>query len=457
MVAEAIKKGGEARGYEVHVETQGATGVENRLTEDEIRGADYVILALGKGITDTDRNRFSGKRVVELPVSKALKEIDDILDNLSERSTVFGASSKNNAVPNEAVATGIINHLMAGVSAVLPFVIGGGILMAIGSILSQFGVKSVGPDEGAASLSWILTNVGKLGFTFMIPVMGAYIANSIGDKPALAPAFICSYLANTPSLLGTETGAGFLGACTIGISVGYFVKALRKVKLNKSIQSLMGYFLIPVVTLLVFGLVTYCLLGPAMAWLMDSLVTLLQSIPKELRLAAAFLVGAMLGSDLGGPINKAAWFFSFSLVASGIYDWYGIVGVCGGRPAMACAIATWIRPALFSEGEREAAIPALIVGSTGTTEPAIPYTLAAPLPMMAANILSGGIGGTLAMLLGIQRMAPGIGLLDPLFGLITPIPSFYFAYAIGLAINVVLILLFKGTWIKLRMADGKEL
>lgn len=455
MVAEAIQQKGEARGYEVHVETQGASGIENALTPQQIKAADYVILALGRGMTDEDRARFAGKKVIEVSVSKALKELDEIMGDLEGRSTVFKSAGSDSPLDAGPAVSGIMSHLMAGVSAALPFVIGGGMLMAFGSILAQFGAPNVGPEEGMASFAWVLTNVGSLGFTFMIPIMGAFIANSIGDKPALAPAFICTYLANSPDILGTETGAGFLGSIAIGISVGYFVKLFRKVQLPKNLQSLMGFFVIPVVTLFVFGLLTYYVLGPIMAWLMSALIGMLGSIPPELKLVAAFLVGCMLAFDLGGPVNKAAWFFSFSLVASGVYDWYGIVGVVGCIPPMACAIATWVRPSLFTEGERDAAIPALIVGSTCTSEPAIPYVMAAPVPMMAANLLAGGIAGVLSMLLGVQRLAPGIGVLDPVLGLITPVHSFYIAFGIGLVLNVAFIIIFKSAWLKRREAKAQ--
>lgn len=455
MVAEAIQQKGEARGYTVHVETQGASGVENALTPEQIKDADYVILALGKGMTDSDRVRFNNKKVIELPVSEALKRVDEIMDNLESEAKLFQTTKVHMGTTKGTKAEGIMTHLMAGVSAALPFVIGGGLLMAIGSIMAQFGAPNIEPGDGQmASLAWVLNTIGGLGFTMMIPIMGAYIANSIGDKPALAPAFICTYLANSADLLGTETGGGFLGAVVIGLSVGYFVKAFRKVKLPKEIQSLLGFVIIPFVTLLVFGLLTYYVLGPVMAWLMNALVTLLSSIPSELKLLAAFLVGCMLAFDMGGPVNKAAWFFSFSLVGSGVYDWYGIVGVVTVIPPMAAAIASWIRPKLFTQAERDMSISAFIVGCTVATEPAIPYALAAPLPMISANVLAGGIAGVAAMALGVQRIAPGIGIFDPLLGLMYPIPSYYIALAIGLVLNVVFIIVFKGAWLKKREGEA---
>ncbi len=267
MVAEAIKTKGEALGYEVHVETQGANGVENQLTKDQIKDADYVILALGKGMDEDDRVRFDGKKVIELPVSEALKNIDSVMGNLEGEVQLYRATSVDLGGRNGTGAvTGFMNHLMAGVSAALPFVIGGGLLMAIGSIMIQFGAPNIEPADGqVASIAWVLNTIGSLGFSFMVPVMGAWIAQSIGGKPALAPAFICSYLANSSSLLGTQTGAGFIGAVIIGILVGYFANALRKIQLPKNMHGLMGFLIIPFVSLLVFALLTYYFIGPIAA------------------------------------------------------------------------------------------------------------------------------------------------------------------------------------------------
>ena len=445
MVAEALEKEAKKRGYDIHVETQGAAGVEHALTPEQIAQADYVILAIGKGLSDEERARFNGKKVVELPVSNALKDVPDLLDHLSEKAHLYTASKVKLGSNQASVQTGIISHLMAGVSAALPFVIGGGLLLAIGSVLIQFGAPNVAPKDGSlGSLAWVLNNVGQLGFSFMIPIMGAYIANSIGDKPALAPAFLTTYLANSPDLLGTDTGAGFLGAIVLGLSVGYFVKYFKKINIGKTFQSTMGYLIIPFVTLLIFGLLTYYLIGPFVGWAMGTLIQVLNSIPTSMKVLGGFVAGCMLAFDMGGPVNKAAWFFGFSLLSSHIYTWYGVVGVVTVLPPMAAAIATWLKPKMFTKQEKEASVPAFLVGMTVATEPAIPYALAAPIPMIAANTLAGGIAGAISMVLGVKRIAPGLGVFDPVLGLIHPWYSYYSAFAIGLILNVIFIIWFKG-------------
>lgn len=451
MVAEAIEEKAKSLGYEVHVETQGASGVENKLTPDQIAQADYVILALGKGMTDEDKSRFNGKKVVELPVSDALKHIETLFDDIEDQAHIFESSAVKLGADQSAVKEGVMSYLMAGVSGALPFVIGGGLLIAIGSLMAQFGMPNVALDTAKhiqPSLAWVVSQVGTLGFTFMIPIMGAYIAMAIGDKPAFMPAFISTYLANSPDLLGTKTGAGFLGAILIGLTVGYFVKYFKRVNLGKNFQSVLGYLIIPFVTLLIFGLATYYLLGPFAAWIMQVLLNFLQNIPTSMKVVGGFVVGCMLAFDMGGPVNKAAWFFGFSLLSSHVYIWYGIVGVVTLMPPMAAAIACWIRPKLFTKQERAAAPSAMVVGMTVATEPAIPYALAAPVPMIAANVLSGGIAGALSILFNIQRTAPGIGVFDPLLGLIKPWYAYYPVLAVGLILNVVFIVIFKSAWLK---------
>lgn len=457
MVAEAIENESKKRNYEVHVETQGAGGVENKLTPEQIKQADYVILALGKGMSSDDKVRFNGKKVVELPVSQALKNVPGLLDNLESETKVYSTSKVKLGEDQQVVKEGILSYLMAGVSAALPFVIGGGLLMAVGSILIQLGAANVAPKAGnLGSLAWVLNTVGGLGFTFMIPIMGAFIANAIGDKPAMAPAFLASYLANSPDILGTKTGAGFLGSVVLGLAIGYFVKYFKKINIGKTFQSTMGYLIIPFVTLLVFGLLTYYIIGPFMAWLMGSLINLLNSIPTSMKVLGGFVAGCMLAFDMGGPVNKAAWFFGFSLLSSHIYTWYGIVGVVTVLPPMAAAIASWLKPKMFTKQERESSIPAFLVGMTVATEPAIPFALAAPLPMILANTLAGGIAGAFSMLLGVERIAPGLGVFDPIIGLIHPWYSYYISVGIGLVLNVLFIIIFKGIWLKHRQQKSQQ-
>ncbi|CQR83296.1 fused predicted PTS enzymes: IIB component/IIC component [Escherichia coli K-12] len=440
----------------IPVETQGSSGVENRLSSEEIAAADYVILATGRGLSGDDRARFAGKKVYEIAISQALKNIDQIFSELPTNSQLFAADSGVKLGKQEVQSGSVMSHLMAGVSAALPFVIGGGILVALANMLVQFGLPYTDMSKGAPSFTWVVESIGYLGFTFMIPIMGAYIASSIADKPAFAPAFLVCYLANDKALLGTQSGAGFLGAVVLGLAIGYFVFWFRKVRLGKALQPLLGSMLIPFVTLLVFGVLTYYVIGPVMSDLMGGLLHFLNTIPPSMKFAAAFLVGAMLAFDMGGPINKTAWFFCFSLLEKHIYDWYAIVGVVALMPPVAAGLATFIAPKLFTRQEKEAASSAIVVGATVATEPAIPYALAAPLPMITANTLAGGITGVLVIAFGIKRLAPGLGIFDPLIGLMSPVGSFYLVLAIGLALNISFIIVLKGLWLRRKAKAAQQ-
>ncbi|EEW0009127.1 PTS system IIB component/IIC component [Escherichia coli] len=418
MVAEALEQKARSLGHTIKVETQGSSGVENRLSSEEIAAADYVILATGRGLSGDDRARFAGKKVYEIAISQALKNIDQIFSELPTNSQLFAADSGVKLGKQEVQSGSVMSHLMAGVSAALPFVIGGGILVALANMLVQFGLPYTDMSKGAPSFTWVVESIGYLGFTFMIPIMGAYIASSIADKPAFAPAFLVCYLANDKALLGS--------------------------------------MLIPFVTLLVFGVLTYYVIGPVMSDLMGGLLHFLNTIPPSMKFAAAFLVGAMLAFDMGGPINKTAWFFCFSLLEKHIYDWYAIVGVVALMPPVAAGLATFIAPKLFTRQEKEAASSAIVVGATVATEPAIPYALAAPLPMITANTLAGGITGVLVIAFGIKRLAPGLGIFDPLIGLMSPVGSFYLVLAIGLALNISFIIVLKGLWLRRKAKAAQQ-
>lgn len=460
MVAEALENKAKMLGHNIKVETQGASGVENELSTEEIKNADYVILALGRAITDSDRARFNNKKVIEVRVSDALKTMETMFDNLEERSIVFksenGNEHKGPKIGKQKSKQGtIVSHLMAGVSASLPFVIGGGLLVAIANVLIQngFAYTALG-DPNGASFAWIMESIGYLGFKFMIPIMGAYIAFSIGDKPAFAPAFIISYLANDKGMLGTESGAGFLGAIVFGLSIGYFVKYIKGINVGKIIKPLYNFTIIPFVTIFLFGTITFYVAGPFLSGIMTSILGFLNSIPPEYKYPAAILIGGMLAFDMGGPINKTAWFFCFSLLDQGVYDWYGIVGVVTLIPPVAAGISALIAPKLFTKMEQESALSAILVGSTVATEPAIPFALADPIPVISANTIAGGFAGLLTMMLGVQRIAPGLGIFDPILGLITPASSFYTAFATGVALNVFLIIVFKK--IRIKRSEAKK-
>ncbi|MCW0135156.1 fructose-specific PTS transporter subunit EIIC [Escherichia coli] len=384
-----------------------------------------------------------------------MKNIDQIFSELPTNSQLFAADSGVKLGKQEVQSGSVMSHLMAGVSRRCRLLSVAVSWWRLPTCWCSSACRIPICRKARRRLpGWL--NPSVISASPLIPIMGAYIASSIADKPAFAPAFLVCYLANDKALLGTQSGAGFLGAVVLGLAIGYFVFWFRKVRLGKALQPLLGSMLIPFVTLLVFGVLTYYVIGPVMSDLMGGLLHFLNTIPPSMKFAAAFLVGAMLAFDMGGPINKTAWFFCFSLLEKHIYDWYAIVGVVALMPPVAAGLATFIAPKLFTRQEKEAASSAIVVGATVATEPAIPYALAAPLPMITANTLAGGITGVLVIAFGIKRLAPGLGIFDPLIGLMSPVGSFYLVLAIGLALNISFIIVLKGLWLRRKAKAAQQ-
>ncbi len=439
MVAESLEKKAEELGINIKVETQGASGVENKLTNEDVSKADYVVLALGKGIDEKTKQRFNGKKVYNIKISEALKNIDKIFDELEEKSKVMNVDSD---AEEEQELTGVFQHLMNGVSFVIPFVVAGGLILSLSTILGSFIANEPG------TITNMFETVGVYGLSFMTPILGGYIAYSIADKPGLAPGFLISYMANDKGLLQTESGAGFLGAIILGLAVGYFVKWMKSIKLNKTIQPLMSFLIIPFVTTLIFSILTFYLVGPILAGIMSFLNGILISSSGASALLTSIVIGMMICFDAGGPVNKTAFLFALGLVDQGIYNYYGVVAVGVIVPSMAAGIASQVKPKLFSKTEVEGGKAAIISGSFGIGEPSIPFIVADPKPLMIANLISGAYIGIVAYFFDIQRIAPGPGLIEPLLGITTPAFGFYFAIVTGIIVNATLIIMFKNLFRK---------
>jgi fructose-specific PTS system IIC-like component len=343
----------------------------------------------------------------------------------------------------------IMPAIMAGVTTALPFIIGGGLLLALGNVLANLGLANVAATSNhPGSIVWLLSTVGNLGFTLMIPILGGGIARHLGGNSAFAPALIASYLANSPKLLGTQGGAGFLGAVLIGLLTGYGMHLFNQINMPNQLQETAQTLLWPFLLLLAITLITYFVLGPSLAMIMTTLLHFLRTIPPAYTTAGGAIVGAMLAADLGGPLNKTAWLFAFTLLGSHVYTWFGIVGVVPLLAPMSAAIAGWLRPDLFTKTERASRLSTMLVGMTVASEPAIPYVLTAPIPMVAANMIAGSVAGAMTMSFHVERIAPGLGVFDPLLGLSRPFGRYYIALLLGLILNIALIIIFRNFWVQ---------
>lgn len=442
MSAEALQTEASKRGDTIKVETQGSIGIENELTKEDIAQADFVIVATGRGVSADDMKRFDGKRVLIVDVSDVLKNVANILDRLQQDVPVYhatgdGQQTDPSSDTGKRGISGVFQHLMNGVSFMIPFVTAAGILMAISAALVGGGKTVPG------SFPYLLEQVGVIGFALMIPILAGYTAYSIADKPALAPAMIGAWLANQADILGTKGGAGFLGAILVGLLVGYFVKYFKRLKLPKSLHPLMSFLIIPAVTTLLISIVVFYVVGPVISGLMLGLTHFLSSIPSSSLAVICAVIGMMIAFDMGGPINKTAYLFALGLIPEGNAYLFGTVALVTVIPPAALGIATFIAPKLFKTDEIANGKSAGIVGLFGITEPAIPYAVNDPIPVISAQMIAGALTGALGAMAHITRIAPGAGILDPIVGIVKPPFTYYLVLIIGIVINLILVILFK--------------
>lgn len=455
MAAEALQKESDKRGYSIKIETQGSIGVENGLNEKDIKEADFVMIAAGRGITDDELARFSGKKLLSVDISNILKNVSDVMDDLIKNATVYRNSNSHNYQNNDTVKTdrssqGVFKHLMNGVSYMIPFITAGGILLAISTAMVAGGKTTPG------TLAYLFESVGVIGFQLMIPILAGYIAYSIADKPALAPAMIGAWLANQSAILGTKGGAGFLGALAVGLIVGYFVKWFKSIKVSKTVSALMGFLIIPFVTTLLISVLVFYILGPVIAGIMIALTSFLNALSKTSLVLVCSVIGIMIVADMGGPINKTAYLFSLGMVTQGNALFFGTVAITNVIPPVALGIATILAPKLFSEAEIANGKSASVVGLFGITEPAIPYAVNDPVPVISAQMIAAVVAAIIGVAFGVTRICPGAGIIDPIIGITKPALGYYLALAIGIAINVFLVIIFKQIRFKKQLATKNE-
>jgi fructose PTS system EIIBC or EIIC component len=415
MAAETIEKTAKARGYRVKVETRGAGGAKNVLTPDEINAADCIIVAADAPVP---MDRFDGKKVIECQVSDGINKCDALLDKAVSGSVSIyhsgnkNSSSKDNSFGQDSVAHKIYKDLMSGVSHMLPFVVGGGILIALAFLIDGLNVdmnslplaarKNFGSITPVAAL---LKGIGGTAFGFMLPILAGFIANAIADRPGLAVGFVGGALAAN----GTS---GFLGALVAGFLAGYtvlFLKWLFK-KLPESMDGIKPVLLYPLFGILIVGVImTFCVEPP-----IGALNTALNSGLKSLNGTSAVILGMILGGmmavDMGGPVNKAAYVFGTASIAAGNYNIMAAVMVGGMVPPLAIAFATMIFKNKFTAEERKAGPTNIIMGLSFITEGAIPFAASDPLRVLPSCIIGSAVAGALSMAFNCTLMAPHGGI-----------------------------------------------
>ena len=429
MAADALKYAAEELGYDLKVETQGSSGNE-KLTQADIDAADAVIFAVSVNVRE--RNRFAGKPFVESPVKRGIDEPKEMIaEALAEAENPNGArvaaaasSGEDSAGATEgAWGSRIYKAVMTGISYMIPFVAAGGILVALGFVFEAITVPNLGEVNTKAILEsatlfnlgdvhWtlylgaVLQTIGGFGLSLMVPALAAYIAYGLAQRPGIAPGFIAGSVA-------LAVNAGFLGGIVGGILAGLIAYALGTLKLPRWLGSMMPVVVTPLVTSLVAGLAMYLLLGAPLAWVMTTLQDWLTSMSGGSALLLGLILGAMMASDLGGPINKAAYLFATAGLSSGAtvnQEIMAAVIISGMVPPLAMALATTLRPKLFNENERENGKAAWLLGASFISEGAIPFASADPARVIPSTIVGGAIAGAISMGAHVASPAPHGGI-----------------------------------------------
>lgn len=445
MAAEGLEKAARAKGWKIKVETRGSAGAKNVLTAQEIEAADCIIVAADAQVP---MDRFDGKRVIECQVSDGISKAPELLERAASGEVpVYHAASSGNSSPAKAASGGksgsvghqIYTQLMNGVSHMLPFVVGGGILIAIAFLIDGFSVDmNALPLDQRVNFGTItplaawFKNVGGVAFGFMLPILAGFIAMAIGDRPALAVGFV-------GGMIASQGKSGFLGALAAGFIAGYLILALRKAceNLPEALEKIAPVLIYPVVGVLLIGLVMSFVVDPVMGAINMALNDGLSSMGGSSKLILGFVLAAMMAIDMGGPFNKAAYVFGTAAIASGNYDVMAAVMIGGMTPPCAIALATMLFPNKFTKQEREAGPTNFIMGLAFITEGAIPYAASDPLHVIPACVIGSGIAGAMSMAFKCTLMAPHGGIfVVPVIGN----PWMYLiALVVGMAVSTVLL------------------
>ena len=440
MAAEGLEKAAKGKNCTIKIETRGSGGAKNVLTEQEIKEADCIIVAADAKVPMT---RFNGKKVIECPVSDGISKADTLIDRAIKGGvSIYHAGEEAQDPKNEAkggIAHQIYTQLMNGVSHMLPFVVGGGILIAIAFLIDGLCVdvgaltaeqrSNFGTITQAAAL---FKGIGGVAFGFMLPVLAGYIGMAIGDRPALAVGFV-------GGMMAANGKSGFLGALVAGFAAGYIILGLKKlcVKLPETIEKLTPVLIYPVAGILIIGLLMQFIVEPVMGGINTGLNSALTGMSGTSKIALGFILGGMMAVDMGGPFNKAAYVFGTASIIAGNYDIMAAVMIGGMTPPCAIALATMLFPNKFTKQEREAGPTNFIMGLAFITEGAIPYAASDPLHVIPACVIGSGIAGAMSMAFKCTLMAPHGGIfVVPVIGN----PWMYLiALVVGMAVSTVLL------------------
>lgn len=413
MAAEALEKAARAADCQIKIETRGSAGAKNVLTAEEIEAADCIIVAADAKVP---MDRFNGKKVISCQVSDGIGKADQLVKQaMSGNVEVFhGESSETTTAVTgkESAAHKIYTQLMNGVSHMLPFVVGGGILIAIAFLIDGLNVdiNALPADQRSnfgtiTPIAAMFKNIGGVAFGLMLPVLAGFIGMAIGDRPALALGFV-------GGMLAANGKSGFLGALVAGFLAGYLILGLRKIcdKLPDAIEKLAPVLIYPVVGILIMGLAMNFVVEPVMGGINTGLNNFLSGMGDSSRVVLGLILGGMMAIDMGGPFNKAAYVFGTAAITAGNYDIMAAVMIGGMTPPCAIALATLLFKNKFTKEERDAGPTNFIMGLAFITEGAIPFAASDPLHVLPSCIIGSALAGALSMAFHCTLMAPHGGI-----------------------------------------------
>lgn len=443
MAAEGLEKAAKAKNCFIKIETRGSGGAKNVITDQEIAEADCIIVTAD---TQVPLDRFDGKKVIIRQVSDGISKADELVDlALSGNVPVYHAAE---GAKTEVKASGGIGHqiyaqLMNGVSHMLPFVIGGGILIAIAFLIDglSIDINSLPADQRAnfgtiTPIAAMFKQIGGVAFGFMLPILAGFIAMAIGDRPALALGFV-------GGMMAANGKSGFLGALVAGFVAGYLILALRKAcdKLPTALEKIAPVLIYPVVGILVMGFFMMFIVEPIMGGINTGLNNALTGMGSSSKVLLGLVLGGMMAIDMGGPFNKAAYVFGTAAIAAGNYDIMAAVMIGGMTPPCAIALATILFKDKFTKEERESGPTNFIMGLAFISEGAIPYAAADPLHVLPSCIAGSAIAGGISMFFGCTLMAPHGGIF--VFPVVGNALMYLVALVVGTAVSAVLLGLLK--------------
>ncbi|NFG24492.1 PTS fructose transporter subunit IIC [Clostridium botulinum] len=437
MAAESLENKGKDLGVTIKVETNGSGGAKNVLTKKEIEEADCIIIAADKNV---EMSRFNGKRVIKTKVANGIHKAEELINEaISGNAPVYhhngNGSVETENIENESIGRQIYKHLMNGVSHMLPFVIGGGILIALAFLFDDY---SIDPSNFGMNtpLAAFFKTVGGTAFDFMLPVLAGFIAMSIGDRPALAVGFVGGALAN-------KGGSGFLGALLAGFIAGYLVVLLKKLfdKLPQSLEGLKPVLLYPFFGILLIGAIMVFAVNPPVGALNTMITNGLNSMGGTSKVLLGIVLGGMMSVDMGGPVNKAAYVFGTASLASGNFEIMAAVMAGGMVPPLAIALSTTFFKNRYTVRERQSGLTNYIMGLSFITEGAIPFAAADPLRVIPACVVGSAVAGGLSMFFDCALRAPHGGLF--VIGIISNKLGYVGAIAAGAVVGMIILSVLK--------------